>query len=112
MSAETGTIDIDQFNKMDLRVAKVLSAEKPEGADKLVLMRIDIGGEERQIVAGIGPWYSPEQMVGKTIVVVVNLKPAKIRGIESRGMLLAAIHGADLAIVTLDKELPPGAPIS
>lgn len=112
MSAEKAEIDIKQFGEIELKVAKVLSAEKPEGADKLILMKIDIGGEERQIVAGIGPWYSPDQMVGKTIIAVTNLKPATIRGHESRGMLLAAMSGPDLAIVTLDKELPPGAPIS
>ena len=112
MSADKPEVDIKLFQQIELKVAKVLSAEKPEGADKLLLMRIDVGGEERQIVAGIGPWYSQDQMVGKTIVVVTNLKPAKIRGHESRGMLLAAIEGSDLAIVTLDKELPPGAAIS
>ncbi len=112
MSADKAVVDIDLFKQLDLRVAKVLSAEKPEGADKLVVMQIDAGGEETQIVAGIGPWYKPEEMVGKTIVVVVNLKPAKIRGVESRGMLLAAMHDKNLAIVTLDKDLPPGAQIS
>ena len=112
MSAEEATVDIDVFKKLDIRVAKVLSAEKPEGADKLIVMKIDIGGEEWQIVAGIGPWYGPEQMVSKTIAVVVNLKPVTIRGNESRGMLLAALHGSDLAIVTLDKEMPSGAAIS
>jgi methionyl-tRNA synthetase len=112
MSAESAIVDINQFKQLQIKVAKVLSAEKPEGADKLILMKIDIGGEERQIVAGIGPWYSPDQMVGKTIVVVTNLKPATIRGHESRGMLLAAMHGQALALVTLDKELPPGTQIS
>lgn len=105
-------IDINLFQQLDLKVARVLSAEKAEGADKLLLMKIDIGGEERQIVAGIGPWYNPDQMVGKTIVVVANMKPAVIRGHESKGMLLAAKQGPDLAIVTLDKELQPGAAIS
>jgi methionyl-tRNA synthetase len=112
MSADQPEVDIKQFAEIELKVAKVLSAEKPEGADKLLLMKIDVGGEERQIVAGIGPWYSPEQMVGKTIIVVANLKPATIRGHESRGMLLAAMAGSDLGIVTLDKDLPPGTSIS
>jgi methionyl-tRNA synthetase len=112
MSAEKAIVDINLFKQLELKVAKVLSAEKPEGADKLILMKIDVGGEERQIVAGIGPWYSPDQVVGKTIVVVTNLKPATIRGQESRGMLLAAMQDSDLALVTLDKELPPGASIS
>lgn len=112
MSAEKAIVDINLFNELELKVAKVLSAERPEGADKLILMKIDIGGEERQIVAGIGPWYNPDQVVGKTIVVVTNLKPATIRGHESQGMLLAAMQGSDLALLTLDKELPPGAGIS
>ena len=112
MSSEKAVVDINQFKQLELRVAKVLSAARPEGADKLIVMTIDVGGENRQIVAGIGPWYSPDQVVGKTIVVVTNLKPATIRGHESRGMLLAAMHGSDLALVTLDRELPAGASIS
>jgi methionyl-tRNA synthetase len=112
MTAESAVVDINHFKQLQIKVAKVLSAEKPEGADKLVLMKIDVGGEERQIVAGIGPWYSPDQMVGKTIVVVTNLKPATIRGHESRGMLLAALGGDKLALVTLDKDMPPGTPVS
>jgi len=112
MSEHSNVIGIEEFKKLELRTAKVLSAERPAGADKLILMKIDVGGEERQIVAGIGPWYSPDELVGKSIVVVVNLKPATIRGHESRGMLLAAMHGSDLALVTLDRELPPGASIS
>jgi methionyl-tRNA synthetase len=112
MSAEKVEVDIELFKQIDLRVARVLSAERPEGADKLLLMKIDVGGEERQIVAGIGPWYNPDQMVGKTIIVVANLKPATIRGHESRGMMLAAMADSDLAVVTLDKELPTGTSIS
>jgi methionyl-tRNA synthetase len=112
MSAEKAVVDIDFFKQLELKVAKVLEAEKPEGAAKLVVMKIDVGGEQRQIVAGIGPWYNPDQLVGKTIVVVTNLKPATIRGIESNGMLLAAVMGPDLAIVTLDKDLPAGSEVS
>jgi len=112
MSAGKPTIDIDVFQQLELKVAKVLEAEKPEGAAKLVAMKIDVGGEQRQIVAGIGPWYNPDQLIGRNIIVVTNLKPAKIRGIESNGMLLAAMKDADLALVTLDKDLPAGAEVS
>jgi methionyl-tRNA synthetase len=85
-----GLIDIADFQKLDLRVATVTRAEKVEKADKLLRLEIDLGGETRQIIAGIAAHYTPEQMVGKSIIVVANLKPAKIRGVESRGMLLAA----------------------
>ena len=73
---------------------------------------MDIGGDIRQIVSGIRKWYSPEQMLGKTIVAVANLKPAKLFGIESQGMLLAAEHDGELKLVTLDGSLPAGAQVS
>jgi methionyl-tRNA synthetase len=106
---ETGLISIDEFFKAKLKTAKVLEAEKVEGADRLLKLKIDLGDERRQIVAGIAQFRSPEEMTGKTIVVVSNLKPAKIRGIESNGMLLAAKRpDGELAIVTLDDDTPPG----
>ncbi len=100
----------DDFQKVDLRVAEVLAAEKVAGADKLLKLRISLGDEERQIIAGIARHYSPEQLIGQRIVVVANLQPAKIRGEESRGMLLAA-EGKDgrLVLATVDDpNLPPG----
>jgi len=112
MTEQGDLVTIEDFRKVQLKTAKVISAQKPEGADKLLVLKVDLGGEERQIVAGIGPWYSAEDLVGKTIVVVSNLKPATIRGHESKGMLLAATHGADLALLTLDRDLPPGAAVS
>jgi methionyl-tRNA synthetase len=78
----------------------------------LVKMSIDLGGEKRQIVAGIGEAYQPEDLVGKTIVVVANLAPAKIRGVESRGMLLAAVDGDGIALVTVDRETKAGCEVS
>jgi methionyl-tRNA synthetase len=78
-------ISFDEFKKMDLRVALVLKAEKVEGAQKLIKLQIDIGTEQRQIVAGIAETYKPEELVGKRLIVIVNLKPAVIRGIESQG---------------------------
>lgn len=103
-----GLIEYADFGKVQLRTAQVLEAEKVIGADKLLKLQIKVGEERRQIIAGIAKHYSPEQIVGKTVVVVVNLKPAKIRGVESNGMLLAASVGDQLRVVTVDGELPPG----
>jgi methionyl-tRNA synthetase len=102
-------VDYADFQKIALRTAKVLKAEKVEGADKLLRLQIDVGGEPRQIVAGIALYYKPEDLVGRAIVIVANLKPAKIRGIESNGMLLAASLGGQLKLVTVDGDLPSGA---
>ncbi|NLY73740.1 MAG: methionine--tRNA ligase [Firmicutes bacterium] len=105
-------ITIDEFAKIDLRVAKVLEAEKVEGSDKLLKLKINIAGEERQIVAGIAQHYSAEQLIGKEIVVVANLKPAKLRGILSEGMLLAASNDSGkLALVRPEVEIGSGAKV-
>lgn len=101
-----GLVDIADFQRLDLRVARILKAEKVEKADKLLRLELDLGGETRQIIAGIAAHYAPEDLVGKSIVVVVNLKPAKIRGIESHGMLLAAKQpDGTLALITPEKEI-------
>ena len=105
-------ITIDDFKKLELKVAKIIAAEKVAGTDKLVKMNIDLGTEKRQIVAGIGMVYPPESLVGKTVIIVANLAPAKIRGVESYGMLLAAVEGSNISVVTLDKELSPGSQVS
>ncbi|MGB2768742.1 MAG: methionine--tRNA ligase, partial [Candidatus Zixiibacteriota bacterium] len=105
-------VSFDEFSKIDLKVAEVKEAERVKGADKLLKLKIDIGTEERQIVAGIAEQYSPEEMIGKRIVVVTNLQPAKIRGIESRGMLLAAKDGRTLSLVCADKEVKGGSEVS
>ena len=101
-------IDIDQFMNVQLRTARVESAERIPKADKLLRLVVDLGGEKRQIVAGIAATYAPEQLVGKTIVIVANLKPAKLRGVESQGMLLAADSGGGPIVVTFDREVAPG----
>ena len=101
-------IAYDDFAKLDLRTATVLAAERVEGADKLLKLQVSIGGETRQIVAGIAKHYAPEAMIGKTVVVVANLAPATIRGVESRGMLIAASAGEAMRLLTVDGELPPG----
>ena len=97
-----GKISIDDFAKVDLRTAVVTAAEKVEGADKLLKLQLEVGGETRQIVAGIAEHYAPEDLEGKTIVVVANLEPAVIRGVESNGMLLAASSDDLVVVVTVD----------
>ena len=104
-----GLIEYADFARVQLRTARVLEAEKVAGADKLLKLQIQVGEERRQIIAGIAKSYTPEQIVGKTVVVVVNLKPAKIRGVESNGMLLAATVGDQLRVVTLEGDEPSGA---
>ena len=97
-----GKISINDFAKVDLRTAVVTAAEKVEGADKLLKLQLEVGGETRQIVAGIAEHYASEDLVGKTIVVVANLEPAVIRGVESNGMLLAASSDDSVVVVTVD----------
>jgi methionyl-tRNA synthetase len=104
-------IDITDFAKIDLRVAEVKAAEKVEGADKLLKLQIAVGSEERQIVAGIAKHYAPESLIGKKIVVVTNLKPAKLRGIESNGMLLAASSAESVVVLTPEKDIPSGSKV-
>jgi methionyl-tRNA synthetase len=109
--AEDNRISIDEFMKVELRVAKVLEAEAVPKSKKLVKMKVDVGSEQRTIVAGIAEAYQPEQLVGRTIAIVYNLKPAKLMGIESNGMVLAASVGGDgkPILVSFDQEVPPGA---
>jgi methionyl-tRNA synthetase len=110
-SALPRTIDIDTFRQADLRVAQIVAAEPVAGADRLLRLQVDLGTERRQLVAGIAAFYSPEQLVGRKIVVVANLEPARIRGVESQGMLLAAggrAPGAALGLLTVDEAIPNG----
>ena len=104
-------ISIEDFAKVELRIAQVVEAEKIKGADKLLKLQIKVGNKQRQIVAGIAKHYTPEELVGKKIVVVVNLKPAKLRGVESQGMLLAASNKDCLTLVTVDKDIDSGAKV-
>jgi methionyl-tRNA synthetase len=102
-------ITFDEFRKVDLRTATVVEAHPHPNADKLLVIRADLGElGERQLVAGIRPWYSPEELVGKSIIVVANLAPAKLRGEESQGMLLAVQDGDDVRIVTAEGAVGPG----
>ncbi|MFN3180083.1 MAG: methionine--tRNA ligase [Thermus sp.] len=102
-------IGMEDFAKVELRVAQVVAAEKHPNADKLLVLRLSLGSEERTVVSGIAQWYRPEDLVGKKVVVVANLKPARLRGVESQGMILAASEGDRLALVTVEGEIPPGA---
>ena len=108
---EMELIGIEDFGKVSLKTAKILAAEPVPEAVKLLKLQISLGTEERQIVSGIAQWYKPEELVGKTIVVVANLKPAMLRGVESKGMLLAAKKGKSLRLVTLDGDIAPGTPV-
>ena len=100
------------FQQVDLRVATILSAENHPNADRLLVLKVDLGGEHRQIVAGIRASYDPATLVGKKIVVVANLEPANLRGVESQGMLLATRDGDRIVVVTTDAPVTPGSKVS
>ncbi len=105
-------ISIDEFGRLDLRVAKVLEAEAIPGATRLLKLIVDLGSEKRQLVAGIAEVYQPESLVGRTIIVVANLKPVRLRGVESDGMLLAAQPpDGKPVLATFDESVPPGSKV-
>ena len=101
-------INFEEFQKVDLRVAKVITAEKVEGSEKLLKLQIDLDSEKRQIIAGIAQFYKPEDLLGKEIVIVSNLEPRTLMGLESQGMLLAADNKGQPVLLMPDKEVPPG----
>lgn len=105
-------IGIEDFTKVELKVGTIISAEKHPKADRLLVEQIDLGEETRQIVSGIAASFSPEEVVGKKVIVVTNLKPVKLRGVESQGMILCASNADDLDIVTIVKDLPNGTKVS
>jgi methionyl-tRNA synthetase len=107
-----GTISIEDFGKLQLRTAEVVSCEPHPNADKLLVLQVAVGEERRQIVAGIAESYAPADLVGQQIVIVANLKPAKLRGETSEGMLLAATSPDGVTrVLTVDGELAAGAKI-
>ncbi len=112
ISEKKPEVTIEDFSKLDLRVARIKQAERVPKSDKLVKLLLDIAGEERQIVAGIGAVYTPESLIDREIIIIYNLKPAKLMGIESNGMLLAAKDGGKLRILTVDGFVETGAKIS
>jgi len=104
-------ISFEEFQKIDLRVGKIVEAEKVEGADKLLKLKVDLGTEKRQLVAGIAKFYQPKDLIGREIVVVVNLEPKTLIGIESQGMLLAADFEGKPVLLKPDAKVPPGTKI-
>jgi methionine--tRNA ligase beta chain len=111
-SEKNMTISFDDFKKVEIKIGKVMAAERVEGSEKLVRLEVDLGEESlRQIVAGIGKAYSPEDLVGKETPVVVNLEPRKLMGLESQGMILAADNNGEPVILHPGKDVPPGAAI-
>jgi len=110
-SETSTTISIDDFKKIELKVATIKAAEPHPNADKLMVLQIDLGNEERQICAGIRNQYTPAELIGKQIVVVANLATAKLRGMESQGMLLAASSGDQVIVMTPDKPTLAGSKV-
>ncbi len=104
-------ITLDEFKNVELKVAKVLKAEPIEGSDKLLKLQIDLGSEQRQILSGIAKWYKPEDLIGRQIIVITNLQPRMMMGLESQGMVLAAGDGETVSLLAPDKELLPGSPV-
>ncbi|MFH1858024.1 MAG: methionine--tRNA ligase subunit beta [Candidatus Omnitrophota bacterium] len=103
---------IDDFKKLDLRVARILEVQDHPNADKLYVLTVDAGGVKKKIVAGIRTYYTKEALLGKYCVLVNNLDPVTLRGVESQGMLLAAKDAQQLSIVTIEKDIALGSPIS
>ena len=101
-------INYETFKQVELKVAKVLSAERVEGSEKLLKLEVDLGSEKRQIIAGVGIKYQPENLVGKSIIIVANLEPRKLMGLESNGMLLAASNETEgpILLTTMEDILP------
>ncbi len=102
-------IGIEDFGKVELRVAQVIACEPVKKADKLLKLQLDLGFEQRQVVSGIAKFYTPEELIGRKVICVTNLKPVKLRGEESRGMILAASHGDQLTLATVPDSMPNGA---
>jgi len=108
----TEEVTMKEFKRLDVRIGTVAEVERVPGSEKLYKMQVDMGGEVRQIVTGLVDWYTEEELRGKVIAVLMNLKPAKIFGQWSYGMLLAAEVGEDLALLTVDREIANGARVT
>jgi methionyl-tRNA synthetase len=109
--ASSPRISLADFQKIDLRVAEVLAAEKVPKSKKLLKLTVKVGEETRTLVAGIAEHYAPEAVVGRKVVIVANLEPATLMGVESNGMVLAGSSHSTLGLVALDRDLPPGAQV-
>ncbi|KKT24341.1 MAG: Methionyl-tRNA synthetase [Candidatus Magasanikbacteria bacterium GW2011_GWA2_43_9] len=101
-------INYEQFQQTELRAATILATERIEGSGKLLRLRVSLGEEERQILAGIGKRYTPEELIGRQIIIVANLEPRMLMGLESQGMLLAADSPDGPVLLTPDQAVPPG----
>ena len=114
MAGTPPTIQFEEFLKLDLRVATITQAEAHPRADKLIVLQVNLGTEQRQIIAGLRGYYEPEQLVGRQIVVLTNLPPRQMRGLDSNGMLLAAVSDdeASVVLLTTEKEVAPGMKVS
>ncbi len=112
VTGATPRIKIDEFGKVELRVAEVIAAEPLPKSKKLLKLTVSLGQEQRTVVAGIAEHYAPAEIVGKKVVIVANLEAAKLMGVESNGMVLAASAGGKLSVLTLDRDLPPGAKVT
>jgi len=104
-------ITIEQFRALDLRVGTIRAAEPHPNADRLLVLRVDLGTEARQVVAGIRAHYEPAALVGRQVIVVANLEPATLRGVESQGMVLAAADGERVVLLRPDDPVTPGATV-
>ncbi len=104
-------ITFDDFMKLDIRIGTVRAAEKVQGADTLIRLEIDLGGEQRQVVAGMASTYAPEEFIGKQVPILVNLEPRKLKGIESQGMILAVDVNGKPFLLQPDREVPPGSAV-
>ena len=104
-------ISFEEFKKLSLKTARIKEVKDHPNADKLYIVKVDIGGEEKELVAGIKKAYKPEELSGKLVVVVDNMEPATIRGVESRGMILAAQDGDNMAVICPDKPITPGSKV-
>ncbi len=106
-------LTIGEFRRASLKVGRVVEAADHPNAQKLLVLKVDLGGGDvRQLVAGIKAHYAPSQLVGKCVIVVANLQPAVLRGVESNGMVLAASSGQDIIVLTTDREAAPGSPVT
>ena len=104
-------IDINEFAKLDLRIGKIENAERVEGSKKLIKLEVDVGYETRQLVAGIAEEYTPEILIGKLVPILANLKPVKLMGVESQGMILAVDVNGKPILLHPDREVPAGSRI-
>lgn len=105
-------INFEDFDKIDLRTGKILEAERVENSDKLLKLQVDLGEEKRQILAGIGKSYTPEELINKTVIAIINLEPRMLMGLESQGMVLAVKDNNNLSVLVPEKEIIPGSKIS